>query len=168
MSNYFEDLIVGELVELGQHTFTRDEIIDFATKFDPQPFHLDDDAAKGSLFGALCASGWHTSSVWLRHLVDHRKRTADRMQFRGQRPARYGPSPGFETIRWFKPVFVGDTIRFTTKLVDKIDSRSRPSLGLLVSDNAGINQNGDPVYAVRAKIFVERRTPYVPRDDVPC
>jgi acyl dehydratase len=160
MSNYFEDLVIGQLNDLGTHTFGRDEIIDFATKYDPQRFHMSEEGGKDSLFGALCASGWHTSAVWLRHTLDHRARVADRMIFRGERPAKWGPSPGFEKIRWLKPVFVGDTIRYTTKLVEKIDSKSRPGVGLVVSQNQGINQHGELVFEVYGKMFVERRTPF--------
>ena len=159
MSNYFDDLAVGTTTELGSHTFTREEIVDFARRFDPQPFHLDEAAAKESLFGALCASGWHTAAVWLRLALDHRKREADLLAFRGERPARYGPSPGFEQLRWLKPVFVGDTIRFTTRIKEKIDLRSRPEVGLVLSENEGFNQNGELVFSVIGKVFVERRTP---------
>jgi acyl dehydratase len=159
MSVWFEDLVVGTRVELGSHTFTRAEIIDFATKFDPQRFHLSEEGAKDSLFGALCASGWHTSSIWLRTVVDYRRRQADQMVFRGETPARYGPSPGFEKIRWLKPVFVGDTIRFAGMVHEKRDSRSRPDVGLLLSLNEGHNQHGDLVFSIISKMFVERRHP---------
>jgi acyl dehydratase len=156
VSNYFEDLEIGRTVNLGSHTFTREEIIDFAKRFDPQPFHLDDEAAKASLFGALCASGWHTSSIWLRHMIDHRAREADFIRFQGGRPAKYGPSPGFEKIRWLKPVFVGDMLSFTTRLKEKVESRSRPHLGLLLWENEGVNQKGELAFSVISKVFVER------------
>lgn len=159
MSTYFEDLQIGSRVDLGSHTFSREEIVDFARKYDPQPFHLDEEAARHSLFDALCASGWHTSAVWLRHLIDHRNREAELMRFRGERPARYGPSPGFEQLRWLKPVFVGDTLTFTTRVKEKVDSRSRPNTGLVFSDNEGVNQNGELVFSVVSKVFVERRQP---------
>jgi acyl dehydratase len=158
MSAYFEDVEIGRLVELGGHTFGRDEIIAFAREFDPQPFHLSDEGAAGTLFAGLCASGWHTSAIWLRHVVDHRKRQADMMRFRGETPARWGPSPGFENIRWSKPVYVGDTIRFTSRVREKRPSQSRPALGLVLSDNEGINQSGDVVFQVTSKMLVERRT----------
>lgn len=159
MSNYLEDLEIGRTIELGQHTFTREEIIQFARAFDPQPFHLDEAAAARSLFGRLCASGWHTAAVWLRLLIDHRRREADLIAYAGGRPARYGPSPGFEKIRWLKPVYPGDTIRFTTTVREKLPSRSRPSVGLVRSENAGYNQDGALVFSVIGKVFVERREP---------
>ena len=159
MSVYFEDLIFGHKTELGSHTFTKAEIVDFATKFDPQRFHMSEDGGRDSLFGALCASGWHTSAIWLRLVVDYRKRVSDQMVYRGERPAKWGPSPGFEKIRWIKPVFVGDTIRFTTVIAGKRDSKSRRDVGLLYSFNEGFNQQGDLVFQVTSKMFVERRMP---------
>ena len=159
MGLYFEDLAVGRVNDLGSHTFGRAEIIDFARKFDPQPFHLSDEGAIGTLFGALCASGWHTTAIWLRLVVDHRRRLADQMRFQGTRPAQYGPSPGFEAIRWIKPVYPGDTIRYQSTVKDLVPSKSRPTVGLLVSDNTGHNQTGDLVFSIRGKIFVERRNP---------
>ncbi len=159
MSIYFEDVAVGLVIDLGSHTFGRGEIIDFASKFDPQRFHLSEEGGRDSLFGALCASGWHTSAVWLRLVIDYRRRITDQMIFRGETPARYGPSPGFEKIRWIKPVFAGDTIRFTTKAIEKRQLASRPGLGLLLSLNEGSNQHGDLVFSVISKMFVERRSP---------
>ena len=159
MSNYFEDLEIGTTAELGSHTFTRAEIVDFARRFDPQPFHLDEAAGKESLFGGLCASGWHTAAVWLRLVLDYRRRQADLMAFRGERPARYGPSPGFEKIRWAKPVLAGDTLRFTTRIKEKIDSKSRPAVGLVLTENKGFNQHGELAFSVIGKVFVERRKP---------
>lgn len=159
MSVYFEDLVIGQTIDLGSHTFGRAEIIDFASKFDPQRFHLSEEGGRDSLFGALCASGWHTSAVWLRLVIDHRRRAADQMKFRGERPAKWGPSPGFEKIRWVKPVFVGDTIRFTSAPIEKRDSKSKPEVGLLYSLNEGFNQQGDLVFQVTSKMFVERRVP---------
>jgi acyl dehydratase len=160
MSVYFEDLVVGQLAELGSHTFTHAEIVDFAKKFDPQPFHLSEEGARDSLFGALCASGWHTSAVWLRLMIDYRRRQSDQLVFRGETPARYGPSPGFEKIRWIKPVFVGDTINFRTQVHEKRDSKSRPEVGLLLSLNEGHDQHGDLVFSLISKMFVERRRPF--------
>lgn len=162
MSNYFEDVPLGTTVELGQTTFTRDDILGFASKWDPQPFHLDEEAAKKSLFGGLCASGWHTAAMWLRHNIDHRNRINSQITYRGGKLAKWGPSPGFEKIRWLKPVFVGDTIRYTQRVKEKIESKSRPTLGLVVADNEGHNQNGELVFSVVSKIFVERRNPGPP------
>ena len=162
MSIYFEDLITGVTRELGTHLFTRAEMIDFSWKFDPQPFHLDDAAGSASIYGGLIASGWHTTGVWLRHLVDDRNRERDHMLYRGEQPARYGPSPGFEKLQWLKPIFAGDAIRFTTCIVEKRDVRSRPAVGLAIYQNEAFNQHGDKVFSLVSKMFVERLTPFVP------
>ena len=159
MSNYFEDLEIGVVASLGSHMFQRDEILEFARRYDPQQFHLDEDAAKRGLFGALSASGWHTGSVWLRLMLDHRKREADLIAFCGERPARYGPSPGFEKLSWLKPVLVDDTITFTTRVIDKLDAGTRPEFGLVHWYNEGSNQRGEIAFSVVSKVFVERRRP---------
>ena len=109
-SMFFEDRQIGEISDFGRHTFNRDEIITFARQFDPQPFHIDDAAAKASLFGALCASGWHTAAIFIREVVTHRLTGNAATPSPGERQPAYGPSPGFRDLRWPKPVYVGDTI----------------------------------------------------------
>ena len=156
MSTYFEDIEIGAVRELGSYQFTRAAIVDFASRYDPQPFHLDEEAGRQSMFGAMSASGWHTIAVWLRLLIDERNRIGDHMRYRGEQPARYGPSPGFEKLRWVKPVLVGDTIRFTTCAIDKRVSKSRPEVGLVTSQNQGLDAQGDLVFSLVSKIFVER------------
>jgi acyl dehydratase len=129
---FFEDRRIGETTDFGRHTFGRDEIVAFAREFDPQPFHVDEAAARASLFGALCASGWHTGAIFIHELVTHRlKRT--RPPQPSERQAMYGPSPGFRNLRWPKPVYVGDAIEFRARLAEKIDLKSRPNRGILVS-----------------------------------
>lgn len=160
MGIYFEDIVADQTHELGAYTFTRDSIVAFATEYDPQVFHLDEEAGKASIYGAMTASGWHTTSVWLRMLIDERTREADLMRFRGERPAKYGPSPGFEALKWIKPVYVGDTVRYTTRVIEKRDSKSKPDVGLLYFQNEGYNQHGQLVFSLVSKMFVERRTPF--------
>jgi acyl dehydratase len=157
---FFEDRVVGEIVDLGQHTFARDEIIAFARQFDPQPFHLDEEAARASLFGALCASGWHTAAHFIRGVVTTREIANAAARAEGRRLPAYGPSPGFRDLRWFKPVYVGDTIRYRARLSEKIDLRTRPERGLLASLVQGCNQNGEIVFSVMSQILAERREPY--------
>ncbi len=159
MSLYLEDIALNVERVLGDYCFTREAVVEFARRYDPQAFHLDEDAGRQSIYGAMTASGWHTTAVWLRLLVDERNREGDLMRFRGERPARYGPSPGFEKLRWLKPVFVGDTVRFTTRIIEKRDWRSRPDLGLAIFQNEGTNQHGELVFSLISKMFVERRTP---------
>ena len=160
MAQYFEDIVADVTHELGVYTFTRDSIVAFARDYDPQVFHLDEEAGKRSIYGAMTASGWQTTSVWLRMLVDERNREADMMRYRGERPAKYGPSPGFEKLQWLKPVFVGDTVRFTTRIIEKRDSKSRPQVGLALFQNEGFNQHGEKVFGLVSKMFVERRVAF--------
>lgn len=160
MGLYFEDVVADQTHELGTYTFTRESILAFAQEYDPQIFHLDEEAGRRSIYGAMTASGWQTTSVWLRMLIDERNREADMMRFRGERPARYGPSPGFEKLQWIKPVLVGDTLRYTTRIIEKRDSRSRPAVGLLLFRNEAYNQHGELVFSLISKMFVERREPF--------
>ena len=95
---YFEDIAVGERIAVGSHTFRADEIKTFATNFDPQPFHLDESAAENSHFGALCASGWHTAVVWMRLMVDYRRRLSEAARARGEPVATMGPALGFREL----------------------------------------------------------------------
>jgi len=154
---FWDDLAVGERTELGRHTFTADGIKSFARRFDPQPFHLDEVAAARSHFGALCASGWHTASIWMRLMVDHTNRENETARARGEPVAALGPSPGFRELKWLKPVYVGDTITYFTQVLDKRPSNSRPQWGLMSIFNSGVNQKGDMVISFVSTAFVERR-----------
>ena len=161
---FFEDRQIGEITDLGSHTFDRDEIVAFAREFDPQPFHLDEAAAKASLFGALCASGWHTSAIFIRQVVTHRLGGKTVPKPSGEREPVYGPSPGFRNLRWPKPVYVGDTIEFRARLAEKIDLKSRPGRGILASEVQARNQKGEIVFALISQILADRREPYRPAD----
>jgi acyl dehydratase len=155
--NYFEDFRVGTRTELGSHTFTADEIKAFACEFDPQPFHVDEEAAARSHFGALCASGWHTAALCLRLLVEDRHRRQAELRSRGEPVAKTGPSPGLRDLRWPKPVYVGDTISFATEIVELRDVAKRPGIGLRIARNTGTNQRGELVYSVLSSTYIERR-----------
>ena len=159
---YFEDRQIGEMAEFASHTFGKDEIIIFAREYDPQPFHLDEAAAKASLFGNLCASGWHTAAIFIRGVVAERLKANAAARARGERVAVYGPSPGFRRLFWPKPVFVGDTVSFRARLTEKVDLKSRPDRGLLMSEVQGRNQNGEIVFGITSQILAERREPYRP------
>jgi acyl dehydratase len=156
----FEDRVIGETIDLGSHTFAREEIIAFAREFDPQPFHLDETAAKASLFGGLCASGWHTAALFIRGIIATRQKANAEALAQGARLAEYGPSPGFRDLKWFKPVYVGDTVSYRMRLVQKTDLRSRPNRGLLASAVQARNQKGEIVFAVTSQILADRREPY--------
>jgi acyl dehydratase len=154
---FFEDIALGERAELGAHTFSADDIKRFARKYDPQPFHLDEAAAARSHFGALCASGWHTASVWMRLMVDHQRSEDEARRGRGEAVASLGPSPGFRELKWLKPVYAGDTVTYSTEIVDKRASNSRPGWGLMSIRNTGVNQKGEPVISFISVAFIERR-----------
>jgi acyl dehydratase len=154
---YFEEVQIGDKAEFGAHTFTAEEIKVFARKFDPQPFHLDEAAAARSHFGALCASGWHTVALWMRLAVLHHRAADEARRTRGEPVARIGASPGFRDLKWLKPVYVGDTIRYATELIEKRVSNSRPEWGLIFNLNTGTNQAGERVLSFIGSGFLERR-----------
>jgi len=154
---FFEDMRVGERTELGSHTFTADEIKSFAVRFDPQPFHVDEAAAARSHFGALCASGWHTAAMFMRHFVDAERREAEALRARGELVAKDGPSPGIRDLRWLKPVYVGDTIRFAREVKELRETPHRPGWGLMIALNTGTNQDGELVISFSGAKFAERR-----------
>lgn len=156
---FFEEIRVGDRTELGAYTFTAEDIKRFARQFDPQLFHVDEEAAAQSHFGALCASGWHTAVVWMRLMVDYRKREAEARRARGERAAKVGPSPGFRELKWLKPVYAGDVIRYATEIIALRPSQSRPDWGLVSMRNSGANQHGADVISFVSTAFVERRTP---------
>jgi acyl dehydratase len=154
---YLEDIAVGETYAVGRHTFGTDEIKAFAGRFDPQLFHLDEEAAAASHFGALCASGWHTAAVWMRLMVEFRRRMVEAARARGEPVAGIGPALGFRELKWLKPVYVGDTIAYTSEVVETRASDSRPGFGLMTIRSTGVNQNGEPVITFLSTTFVERR-----------
>jgi acyl dehydratase len=154
---YFEDVEVGDTVEVGRHTFNAEEIKGFARRFDPQLFHLDEAAAEASHFGALCASGWHTAVVWMRLMVDHRRGLVEAARARGEPVAAIGPALGIRDLKWLKPVYVGDTIVYKTEVIETRVSGSRPGSGLMTIRSTGTNQNGEPVISFVSTTFVERR-----------
>ena len=116
----FEDLTPGRVFELGTTVVDREEMVAFARRFDPQPFHVDEEAAKASLFGGLAASGWFTAGLWMRLYVDQVLNNA----------ASLG-SPGGEEVAWPAPVFAGDELRASMEILDARVSRTRPGLGLV-------------------------------------
>lgn len=152
----FEEIAVGDVRDFGSHRFTAEEIKRFAAAYDPQSFHMDEELAKESLFGGLCASGWHTASVMMRQLVDTFRRDAERAVAEGRPAPRPGVSPGFDDLQWLKPVFAGDTIAFAGKVVARRESRSRPNWGIVSTETTGTNQKGDPVFRITTHVFVAR------------
>ena len=128
---YFEDIAVGTKASFGDYAVTRDEVVAFAKKFDPQPFHLSDEAAAQTHFGRLSASGWHTCAMTMAMLVAHLKANAQ---------AGLG-SPGIDELRWLKPVYPGDRLRCESEVLEKRRSASRPEMGIFKSRMAVFNQD---------------------------
>jgi acyl dehydratase len=154
---FFEDIEIGARRELGSFTFTAEAIKKFAAQFDPQPFHLDEEAGRKSLFGGLAASGWHVGSVCMKLLVADGQRLMKEAAARGEEIAVWGPSPGFRELRWTKPVLASDTVSFSSVVETKRTSDKRPEWGILQARNTGTNQRGERVYSFLATAFVPRR-----------
>ncbi len=132
---YFEDIQVGGKASFGSYEVTRDEVIAFAQRYDPQPFHLSDEAAATTHFGRLSASGWHTCAMTMAMVVANLK---------ANQQAGLG-SPGIDELRWLKPVYPGDTLRCESEVLDKRTSESRPEMGIFHSRMTVFNQNDQPV-----------------------
>ena len=145
---FFEDIAVGDEEKYGSYHVTREEIIEFAGKYDPQPFHLDDEIAKMSVFGKLCASGWHTCSMVMRMLVDHMMDVG----FAGM------GSPGIDNLRWRKPVFPGDTLSVHTTITAKKDMPSRPNMGIVQAHYKIFNHLGETVMTMDTNVMVLLRS----------
>ncbi|MBV2144022.1 MaoC family dehydratase [Falsochrobactrum sp. TDYN1] len=142
--SFIEDHL-GEEIIIGSYTFTAEEIIQFASKFDPQPFHLDAEAAKISVLGGLCASGWHTIAIFMKLNVASIVETTKAAIKRGETPPSFGPSPGFENLKWSKPVYAGDTITYKRTVHSIRALTSRPGWSMLNMPSSACNQNGDRV-----------------------
>src|SRR5947209_19489996 len=153
---FFEQMEVGQRRQIGSFTFTAEAIKKFAAQFDPQAFHLDEEAGRKSLFGGLAASGWHVGSVCMKLLVDDTQRQAREATARGVEVAVWGPSPGFRELRWIRPVLSGDTISFASEIVSKRTSDTRPQWGIVQARNTGTNQRGELVFSLLATAFVPR------------
>src|SRR3954453_3991613 len=145
---YFEDLEVGAETYFGSYEVTREEVLEFARKYDPQPFHLSDEEAAKTHFGRMSASGWHTAAMTMaviaRYVVSHEQ-------------AGLG-SPGIDELRWRKPVYPGDTLHVRGKIVEKTPSRSRPEMGSFRSEMIVSNQDGQPVLTFTSIVLIRRRT----------
>jgi acyl dehydratase len=153
---YLDDLVIGEQLELGSRTFSEADIVRFGRAFDPQPFHVDPEAARASHFGGLIASGWHTAACWMATMVERRVAGMRAMRARGERPAMLGPSPGFRDLVWLEPVFSGDTITYRSMIVEARPLASRPGWGMARHRNTGVNQRGETVFAFTGAVLWER------------
>jgi acyl dehydratase len=156
---FFEDIAVGQRREVGSFTFTAEDIKRFARQFDPQRFHLDEEAGRNSLFGGLAASGWHVGSVCMKLMVADGQRQMREAAARGEKVAVWGPSPGFRELRWIKPVLAGDTIAYASVVESLRTSEKRPEWGIVQVRNTGTNQRGELAFSFLATAFVPRRNP---------
>ena len=144
---YFEDFEVGAETEFGHYDVTREEVLEFAGKYDPQPFHLSDEAAAKTYFGRLSASGWHTCAMTMaviaRYVV-------------AQQQAGLG-SPGIDELRWLKPVYPGDRLTVRGTVIDKTPSRSKPHIGTIRTATSVTNQHGVEVMRYTSIVMMRRR-----------
>ena len=144
---YFEDLEVGAETDFGSYKVTREEVLEFASKYDPQPFHLSDEEAAKTHFGRIAASGWHTAAMTMaviaRHVVKHRQ-------------AGLG-SPGIDELRWKKPVYPGDTLHVRGQILEKTPSRSRPEMGSFRTRTTVTNQDDQVVMTFTSIVLIRRR-----------
>ncbi|MDG2140600.1 MAG: MaoC family dehydratase [Gammaproteobacteria bacterium] len=145
--SYFEDFKVGVTQEFGEYRVTEAEILEFASKYDPQPFHLSQEAGEAMHFGGLCASGWHTCAIAMRMIVDQMPET---------NKGALG-SPGIDELRWTKPVFPGDCLRVKSTILNKRESKSRPDMGTVFMQNEVFNQNDELVMSNKPIVMVKKQ-----------
>jgi acyl dehydratase len=143
---YWEDFTAGSVESFGPRRVTREEIIAFAAEFDPQPFHLDEEAARASMLGGLCASGWHTCAIMMRMLADGLLRTSASMG-----------APGVEEVKWLLPVRPGDDLTLRCTVLDKRASKSRPDMGFVRIRIEILNQAGQCAMSLVTPMMMEHR-----------
>lgn len=144
---YWEDMEVGEETIFGDYQVTREEVLEFARKYDPQPFHLDDVAAAKTHFGRIAASGWHTAAMTMRVIVNALSRD----------PQAGLGSPGVDELRWLRPVYPGDRLTMRGRILDKTPSRSKPEIGTIRTQTVVTNQDGVDVMRFISVVMMQRR-----------
>jgi acyl dehydratase len=154
---WFDEFEPGTRAKLGSYTFDAAAIKSFAGKYDPQAFHIDEAAAAKTHFGGLCASGWHTASAYMKCCAAHNFAGCDAAKANGKKLPPLGPSPGFENLKWLKPVYAGDTITFHNEITGTREMSSRDDWGLVFAANTGFNQAGDLMFSFDGKLLVARR-----------
>jgi acyl dehydratase len=144
---HFEDVEVGQTVRFGRYEVTAEEIVEYARQFDPQPFHLDEEAARQSMFGGLIASGWHTGAMFIRMVCDHLV------------PGTASTGAlGFDDLKWLKPVRPGDVLSVESTVKEKIESRSRHGLGTVKVESRVLNQRDEAVMSLTSLVLYRRRS----------
>jgi acyl dehydratase len=156
-SRHWEDFTPGSVFESEPRRVTREEIVEFAAAYDPQPMHLDEEAARASMLGALAASGWHSCCLLMRLLSD---------SFLGQ--SRFMGAPGIEEVRWLKPLRPGESIRARATVLEARPSRSRPQLGFVKFLFELVDSSGASLMTLTVSpMFARRAVPDVSREEVP-
>jgi len=144
---YFEDFYPGQEIDLGERSVSENEIVAFARQFDPQPFHVDRDAARASIYGGVIASGWHTCSLMMRMVVDGLMASSSSMG-----------SPGLDGVRWLRPLRAGDTIRVRYLTTQVKASNSKPDRGVVWSKWTATNQHGEEICTIEGMGMFRRRS----------
>jgi acyl dehydratase len=152
---YFEDIEVGSRQSFGRYEVTREEVLEFAGKYDPQPFHLDEEVAAQTHFGRISASGWHTCAMTMAMMV--KNMTANKQAGLG--------SPGVDQLRWKKPVYPGDTLRCESEILEKRRSKSRREMGIFKSRTTTFNQHDEPVLEMISNGLIRVRDEDAPIED---
>ncbi|MEO4002085.1 MaoC family dehydratase [Mesorhizobium sp. CAU 1732] len=145
---YLEDFAAGQVFKAGPLRIGEDDIRAFAGVYDPQPFHLDDEAARTSIFGGLAASGWHTAAITMRLLVGS-----------AFKPAGGIIGAGFEELRWPRPVRPGDELRIESEVLEVRPSKTKPTQGMIKARTTTLNQNGEAVQVSVDNLVVQRKPP---------
>ena len=144
---------IGDKTTIGSYHFTKERIVAFAEKYDPQVFHVDEIAARNSVLGGLCASGWHTAAVWMRIYLQYYANEQKRLRAEGKTALNLGPSPGFKKLRWLKPVYADDTITYAVTYQGTRPLASRPGWSIVSHHNEGINQTGEIVFTFEGAVL---------------
>ena len=151
---WFEDFPLNVKITLGSYTFTEENIIAFGRRYDPQPFHVDKDAALRSPYGGLIASGWHTAAVWMKLMLAYRGARIEA----GAEPTQANyVSPGVRDLRWLKPVRPGTTLTYTNKPFAKLEWKSRPQFGLIEGKNEARDEAGELYYSFINRVLIARK-----------
>ena len=150
---FIEDIPVDRIIRFGSYRFEPATMIHFAERFDPQAFHLSEEAGRASHFGGLSASGWHTAAAWMGVVIRYWQDLESRMVL----PKR-GPGFGFSDLVWKKPVLAGDELTYFARVIDARRSASKPGWGILTNRNYALNQRGDAVFAFTGAVLWQSRS----------
>ena len=150
---YWEDVELGVTTQLGSYTFREGEMLEFSRTYDPQPFHVDHQAAKASIYGGIIASGWHVCAIWMKLMIA----SAEARRTAASDVPRSGVSPGFLDLRWLKPTRPGMTLHYDSTTHDKIELKSRQDIGLIRTLNLAVDDNGETVMSFTGQGFYPRR-----------